>query len=353
MAKYLQIVKLLESRIRHGDYLLKEIPAERELASEVGVSQITARKAFLELVNKGMLVRKPNGRLQINRDKENGAKPLQLAFLSPNFTSRHVENWRVAIEEAQVRFKAILRPVLFIHWDDPVIMDVLDGFDGIFLVSNNQPIPEGLMRRFQERRPPVVCLDSDLSGQGVPSMTLFPSVFVQALLDHLAGLGHRRIDCLNIQPLDAIIEERITQWNLWRAAHGMEGELVSEPMGPQGSKPLEAGYRLMQRWLATRRGKADAIVCTSAPCAMGGLRALHEAGVKAGQEVSICAVDGEGFSRFQVPSLTALEVPDASPYISVCLEWMSRGGRDWIGPLWVQPSKPVLFIGESTGRVVR
>ena len=37
-----KLAQTLEKRIRFGDYLLNEVPTERELAAEAGVSRMTA-----------------------------------------------------------------------------------------------------------------------------------------------------------------------------------------------------------------------------------------------------------------------------------------------------------------------
>ena len=46
LPKYSQIADLLERRIRHGDYLLKEMPSGRALAAELGVGHTVVRGAI-------------------------------------------------------------------------------------------------------------------------------------------------------------------------------------------------------------------------------------------------------------------------------------------------------------------
>jgi hypothetical protein len=55
--------------------------------------------------------------------------------------------------------------------------------------------------------------------------------------------------------------------------------------------------------------------------------------------------------RYLVPSLTAIEMPDLVPQLTLCAQWMIRGGTGWIGPLLMQPSEAPLFVGESVGPV--
>jgi DNA-binding transcriptional MocR family regulator len=76
--------QLLERRIRHGDYLLSGIPAERELAGEIGVSRVTIRRALEELRRKGLIERLPNRRVALSRKARSSMGDLQLAFLAPS-----------------------------------------------------------------------------------------------------------------------------------------------------------------------------------------------------------------------------------------------------------------------------
>ena len=50
-AKYTEVMSVIKRRIREGDYLLDNIPGERKIAEETGVSYMTARRAVQELLD--------------------------------------------------------------------------------------------------------------------------------------------------------------------------------------------------------------------------------------------------------------------------------------------------------------
>src|SRR3954471_1071077 len=125
------VVDLLSRRIIQGDYALTALPTERELALETGVSYMTARKAVRQLITRGVLVREHAGRLRLS-GQDGGRRVLRVAFLAPSFASADIERWRLALEQAVRGQAVIIRPVLYLHWEDPLVRDCLDGFDGVF-----------------------------------------------------------------------------------------------------------------------------------------------------------------------------------------------------------------------------
>lgn len=347
MLKFEILSSRIKTRIAHGDYALKEIPAERQLASEAGVSYMTARRALQQLVEDGVLVRAANGRLEVNRSQPMENRVLQLAFLAPSFASHSIDCWRHTIEQVASRHQARLRQVQYVHWDDPTIRSSLDGFDGVFLLPSTESMPPEIVEHITNSSTPIVVLDLDFSHRGIPSLRRFPPVFVQRLLDHLDAQGHNNIACLNVQPHDEIILGRLEQWRIWMAAHRYSGQLIDQPVNSY-SEPFTPAYEEMKRVLSSGAFSATALMCLTTPAAVGAMRALHEAGIAPGKDVAICSIDGENLAAFQIPSLTALEPADVTPHLEACLEWMKDPERGWKGPLLMQPTEAMLDVREST-----
>jgi hypothetical protein len=347
MAKVERIIELLEARINRGDYALTSFPPEVRLAEELGVSRMTARKAILNLVEGGLLQRDVTGRMIVSREKT-APRPLHIGFLLPSLGASAVR-WRRPAEIAVSAHGGHVRFVTFYHWDDPVLLEAIESFDGIFLVPPAEQIPSALVVKLREARARLVVLDADYTSLGLRSVDLVPPTSIHGLLDHLADLGHRRISVFNTQPVDSIIKQRLEQWRLWLATQGLTGQLVNEPEESYG-EPLERAYSVAKERLESGIGfGGSAVLCLTMPAAIGLMRAMYEQGQVAGRELSVCCANDEGSARYMCPSLTSTLKAAAEPYLRVCMEWMAGG--EWMGPLLMRPANLQVFIGETTGRV--
>jgi LacI family transcriptional regulator len=239
MGKIKRLQAILEHRIRHGDYLLTGLPTERKLSEEIGASRMTTRKAVERLVEKGLLERKPNGRLTVRKDMA-ADSVVTFAFLVPSTSSGNVERWRLAIETAAGDTGSRVRTILYVHWDDPVLMDAIENFDNVFLFPSGEEVPDHLITRLRRAGRSLAVLEQDVTAHGITSVCLFPAFFTQRLLDVLGELGHRSVDCFNVQTLDPVITSRIEQWNLWRATHCISGQMHGEPVRPPATRKQHA-----------------------------------------------------------------------------------------------------------------
>lgn len=343
--KYTDVISVIKRRIREGDYLLHELPGERRIAEDAGVSYMTARKAILELIAQAVLVRDASGKLQVAPGYLHEQRQIQAAFLFPAYPSTYLAHCRLAAAQAAERSGVALRPVQYVHWHDPVVRDSLAGADAAIVMADTEPMPDRVLEQLKASR--VVMLDADLTAHRIPSITLFPDDHIRSLLEHLWSLGHRRIACVNTQGHDAEIERRIGLWRSFLADRGGEGALWSDP-APAYHDPTPRAHRLVGRLLSRGELDATALYCTTQPAALGALRACWDQGVAIGSEFSVCTVNNEPTGRYICPSLTGLEMPDMGPILSRCYEWFLHGPRQWPGELLLQPDRPTLLKGEST-----
>jgi len=345
--KYIDVADRLAARIRNGDYHLNELPAERELAVEAGVSYATARKAVQTLVEKGILRRLPNGRaapLPAVNGTHN-ATPAQIALLTPAWQSSALLEWRHALSKACENRQASIRTVLFTHWDDPIIATTVQGFDGTFLMPSSEPATEPLMKTLRECGRPLVVLESDWSDSGIRSVVTNPNFCAHRLLDHLASLGHRKIDYFNVQPEHTRF---LNPWRLWLAAQHLEGDCIDEPVKPY-EDTLPAAYAIVDRLIRSGKFKSKALFCTTETAALGTMSAMIDHGLRPGRDVAVCTADSGPRTAFCNPSLTSMAQLDLVPYATVCLDWMMGAvGQSWSGPLLLQPDDAKVVVRHST-----
>jgi DNA-binding LacI/PurR family transcriptional regulator len=348
MTKAESIARVLEGRIERGDYILADLHSDRKVAEDFGVSRVTARNALQRLEKNGLITRKGNGRLELAASQRSGAGAPNIAFLAASFPSPFVQNLRVMSEAAALADGCRFRPIDYLHWTDTVVAETFQRFDGVILCHVGDAIPPLLRSRIVAKGTAVLSIGRDLTADGIPSLLVNPPAGVQHLLDHLAGLGHRSIDCLWASTPGPSGPPRVEQWNVWRHAHGIPGELLEVPIAPFVN-PMTAAHTALGAALDAGRMRGSALFCTDELAAIGACRALHEHGREPGRDIAVCTFGGDELCRFLVPSLTALEYPDLVPYLRIFTSCLAGGSRTWSGPLLMSPPDR-LVARESTAR---
>ena len=124
---------------------------------------------------------------------------------------------------------------------------------------------------------------------------------VRIVVDHLVGLGHRRLAFLSGPAASASNRLRL------RALDVAEREIPGlELVRLECGWSIEDGYAAVERVLESR---ATAVVAFNDLVAFGLLARLNEVGVAVPVDLSVTGMDDIGLARFAVPSLTTVRVP--------------------------------------------
>lgn len=83
----------------------------------------------------------------------------------------------IALEGHQI----LARPVQFVHWDDPVVVQAINNAAGTLLIPGSQNGPAWILSTMRKNR--VAMLDADYSAEGIISIQLFPDAHVTGLFD--------------------------------------------------------------------------------------------------------------------------------------------------------------------------
>ncbi|HEY3562400.1 MAG TPA: DUF6807 family protein [Kribbella sp.] len=135
----------------------------------------------------------------------------------------------------------------------------------------------------------------------VPSVVVDYGRAVRIVVDHLVGLGHRRLAFLSGPAASASNRLRLEALEI--AEREIPGlELVRLECG----RSIEDGYAAVERVLEAR---VTAVVAFNDLVAFGLLARLNEVGVAVPADLSVTGMDDIGLARFAVPSLTTVRVP--------------------------------------------
>ena len=347
MAKYHDIAEAITQRIEHGDYRLRGFPSHAGLVAELGVDARTVSRAISSLIDRGLLVRRDTGRVEMASHE---TRALHLGLLMPPWPSAIILQWYRWIEQACQSRNWSLRTVVYTHWHDAAISEAVRGLDGQFVLSIGDNVPDALLNKWRDEASSLVVLEQDVSAHNIPCLRCHNPSAVQQLIEHLKDCGVKRVHCLNTQPDNSIIRELIDAWQLWTSANGIRGELVNDPVKPF-EEAIEASVRLATPLIRDRVQPSDAVLGLTSAAAVGAVRAAATIGRPAGPDLPIVSVDDwAGRARWLTPSLTCLTPTNLNPLIQVCLDYMERG-QEWVGPFLLQPPTMDLFTGESTTQI--
>jgi LacI family transcriptional regulator len=186
------------------------------------------------------------------------------------------------------------------------------GVDGILALDTRleQPLPL-----------PAVLIAGQTDLPHITNVVLDHAHAAQLALGHLHALGHRRIVFMKGQPFSADTQER---WAATMAVAQELGlavdprlvvELEADSTSPEIAYPgilrlieaLQSGRGPQGR---ARRGlDFTAILCFNDLSAIGTIRALHDAGLRVPEDVSVLGFDDVEAAPFHVPSLTTIRQP--------------------------------------------
>lgn len=345
MTKHEQIAELLTRRIRNEDYASCRLPGARKLASETGVSYLTALQALQKLLSDGAITRQNNGRFAINRIQSRRGRTLNIAFLTSNDSDYRL--WENAVQIAAEGLGASYKQVSYSHNDDPVISDIICGhFDLVFI---KHPIVgyKFIEQQVVKNRHKVVTMFNDLTDRGVRCLDGPPPVEVRQLVDHLYGLGHRRFASYTISPFTNSAIEKISFWSTAVESVGQNSVKYDIEVDP-ALFVMEPAYEKTAVFLAAKT-RPTALFCSSIDIAIAVIRYCHDQGVKAGRDIAVCSFGKPEVARMCIPSITTIDRPSPVREVKAIITDLLQNGSGHPTRLMFRPDTGRLIVGESTG----
>jgi len=173
------------------------------------------------------------------------------------------------------------------------------GVDGILAIDTHL---EGTLPL------PTVTVAGHAALPGVTNVVLDHHRAAELALGHLYKLGHRRIAYMHGHRFSS---DSTTRWqSTLQVARSLCLEVQKE-LVIQLDKDLntpELGYPRTRQLLEQRRD-FTAVLCFNDVSAIGSVRALHDAGLRVPEDVSVLGFDDIQAARYIVPSLTTIRQP--------------------------------------------
>jgi DNA-binding LacI/PurR family transcriptional regulator len=185
--------------------------------------------------------------------------------------------------------------------------------DGILLVG---PATEATVMALQGAERPLVLVDNCVPSQRVDAVLSDNFGGGRAAVAHLVEVGHREVAFIGgpvrVSPPPALHRAN-TVWSIEQRALGYWAALREAGIQPDdrlyegGNLSTAGGYRACQRLLAGGR-PFTAIFCANDESAVGAMRALHQAGLRVPQDVSVVGFDDIEVAQHLIPPLTTVRV---------------------------------------------
>ncbi|HXG39319.1 MAG TPA: LacI family DNA-binding transcriptional regulator [Candidatus Limnocylindrales bacterium] len=177
--------------------------------------------------------------------------------------------------------------------------------DAIVLLGDVQDQPR-LLADLKDARVPVVGLWQGSSPLEVPTIDVDNRAGIVAALEHLVGLGHRRIAFIGGRPLGDIREREAAYLAFMSERFGgvPDGYLQRTTNTPIG------GETALQALLALPE-PPTAVVTSTDTLAFGVLHGAHVVGCAVPDELSVVGFDDILLARYTVPALTTVRMPTA------------------------------------------
>jgi LacI family transcriptional regulator len=162
-----------------------------------------------------------------------------------------------------------------------------------------------LLRGMLEGGTAIVQVDRRLAGLSADAVVVDNRAGARAAVDHLIGLGHRRIGIISGPRRLYTGRERLEGYRaaLRAARITLDRELILE-----GTFKQPSGHHLVGRFLRMRRRPTAAFVANNL-MTIGALLGLKEAGVRIPEDMALVGFDDMDWAPILTPPLTAVAQP--------------------------------------------
>ncbi|HJR61223.1 MAG TPA: LacI family DNA-binding transcriptional regulator [Vicinamibacterales bacterium] len=174
--------------------------------------------------------------------------------------------------------------------------------DGVAMMTSEMDV--GLIKELSKRSVPIVFMDVGQMGPRMSHVSIDYGHGVRQAVDHVVGLGHRNVAFIT-GPLDLHSARTRRQAFVDGLRHHritLDRKLVRE-----GTHTAEGGEKAMKELLKVAR-TPTAVVCSNDWTAIGALHAIHAAGLRVPEDLSLVGFDDIPLASYTNPALTTVRM---------------------------------------------
>lgn len=161
-----------------------------------------------------------------------------------------------------------------------------------------------LLKRLEEKRLPTVLINA--TSPRFSSVDMDNTAAAYEVVRHLLRLGHRRVAIINGKMETSNGKDRFEGYRKALKAHKVP---FSIRLVERGNFSEGGGHAAMKRLLALKGRRPTAVFAANDHMAMGALRAIQEAGLKAPQHMALAGFDDIELAAKCRPPLTTVRQP--------------------------------------------
>jgi DNA-binding LacI/PurR family transcriptional regulator len=288
-----------------------KLPTYAEWCERLGHSLVTVQRAMGDLADEGLVYRLHGKGCYVGKPINSGPRPLsQIGLVFGASTTRLVStpylNQMLAGMLDGCRKRNIDLTILSLRSANGRIpaLQIVEQVDATVLLSVNNA---DYVQEFIDSEMPMVLLDNHIPGTTTDAIVIDNTAAVQQVMEHLLGLGHRRITYLSSKTTDPFTEEHIDTSDMIERKDAYVAQMTEAGYGDD-SRIIELGPRALDTALKSLKGPRapTAFLTCDESMARGLWGRLVDAGVRVPEDVSVAAAMGvpvsEGAVAQTIPS---------------------------------------------------
>ena len=190
---------------------------------------------------------------------------------------------------------------------------------------------------------PVVFYDVGVARRNMGNIRVNYRQGIDAVIEYLRGLGHRRLGFIGHHAVLGPINERV------KAVMDAVARIPELEVRTAADSDTLDGGQLATRALLAEGYRPTAILCVNDVMAVGALRELRERGLRVPQDISVTGFDNVKLSEFCFPALTTVHIPRDRIGQIVCDFLTADSNSPGSGP--EVAIDPEFVVRDSTGPV--